>query len=89
MISIYKYIICPYSELGVELVPLRSSQRTREHILRQEESRFNIQIRKGFFTVRDVKLWNRLPQELVLTISVLRIKKRQNYFLNVHNKTGY
>ena len=35
-----------------QLFTLRSTQKTRGHSLRLEEKRFNLQIRKGFFTVR-------------------------------------
>ena len=52
MINMYKYIRSPYSELGVELFTLRSTQKTRGHSLHLEEMRFNLQTRKGFFTVR-------------------------------------
>ena len=41
MIHMYTYIRGPYSELGVELFILRSSQRTRGHSLRLEEKRFH------------------------------------------------
>ena len=52
----YKYISGPYSELGVELFTLRPSQKTRGHSLHLEENRFNLQIQKGFFKVRAVKI---------------------------------
>ena len=85
----YKYFSVPYSELGVELFTLRSSQRTRGPFLRLMEKRFNLQIRKGFFTVRAEKMWNRLPAEVVLTSSVDCFRKGLDYFLNVHNITEY
>ena len=75
MINMYKYIRGPYSELGVELFTLLSTQKTRGHSLRLEEKRFHIQIRKGCFTVRTVKMWNRLPLEVVLASSVDCFKK--------------
>ena len=56
MINMYKYIRGPYSELGVELFTLRSTQRTRGHSLRLEEKRFPLQIRNGLFTVSVKKL---------------------------------
>ena len=56
MINMYKYIRGPYSELGVELFTLRSTLRKRGHSLRLEEKRFHLQIWKGFFTVRAVKM---------------------------------
>ena len=77
MINMYKYIRGPYSELGVELFTLRSSLRTRGHSLRLEEKR-----------LRAVKMWNRLPPEVVLASSVKCFKKGWDYFLNVHNLIG-
>ncbi|CAI9585118.1 unnamed protein product [Staurois parvus] len=49
----------------------------------------NLQTRKGFFTVRAVKMWNRLPQELVLANSVDCFKKGLDCFLDTQNITGY
>ena len=89
MINMYKYIRGPYNELGVELFTLRSTQRTRGHSLRLEEKRFRLQIRKGFFTVRAVKMWNRLPPEVVLASSLECFKKGLDTFLCVHNINGY
>ena len=89
MINMYKYIRGPYSKLGVELFTLRSTQKTRGHSLRLVEKRFHLQIWKGFFTVRAVKMWNRLPPEVVLACSVECFKKGLDSFLNVHNITGY
>ena len=80
-----KYIRGPYSELGVELFTLRSPLRTRGRSLLLEENRFHLQIWKGFFTVRAVKMWNRLPPEVVLARAVDCFKKGLDYFLNVHN----
>ena len=77
----YKYIRGPYSELGVELFTLRSTLGTRGHSLRLEEKRFHLQIQKGFFTVRTVKMWNRLPAEVVLASSVDCFKKGLDTFL--------
>ena len=41
-----------------------------------EESRFRLEIKKTFFTVRVVRHWNRLPSEVVVTASPEAFKAR-------------
>ncbi|KFP87015.1 hypothetical protein N311_10782, partial [Apaloderma vittatum] len=44
--------------------------------LKQKESRFRLDIRKKFFSVRVVKHWNRLPKEAVDAPSLEGFKAR-------------
>jgi len=41
------------------------SNRTRGNIFNPKEGRFRLGIRKKFFTVRELKHWNRLSKEVV------------------------
>ncbi|KAG9461359.1 hypothetical protein GDO78_017142 [Eleutherodactylus coqui] len=48
----------------------RTATVTRGHPLRLEGSRFHHQHRRGFFTVRAVRLWNSLPEDVVMAGSI-------------------
>ncbi|KFQ03801.1 hypothetical protein N330_05650, partial [Leptosomus discolor] len=41
-----------------------------------KEGRFRLDIRKKFFTVREVRHWNRLPREAVAAPSLAAFKAR-------------
>ncbi|KAG9468822.1 hypothetical protein GDO78_021869 [Eleutherodactylus coqui] len=65
-ITMYKYMRGQYKDLSQDLFIPRTATVTRRHPLRLEESRFHHQHRKGFFTVRAVRLWNSLPEDVVI-----------------------
>uniref|UniRef100_A0A803JUP3 Uncharacterized protein n=1 Tax=Xenopus tropicalis TaxID=8364 RepID=A0A803JUP3_XENTR len=80
IITMYKYIRGSYNNLSNALFTSRSFQLTQRHQLCLEERRFRLNIRKGFFTVRAVRLWNSLPK----SYSYIGLKKDQSPSSSTH-----
>uniref|UniRef100_A0A8C5PPB0 Reverse transcriptase domain-containing protein n=1 Tax=Leptobrachium leishanense TaxID=445787 RepID=A0A8C5PPB0_9ANUR len=89
LITLYKYIRGHYQPLSDNLFINRTIHRTRGHPFRLEERKFSLKHRKGYFTVRTIKLWNSLPVEVVGSESVQTFKKRLDDFLQTQNIKGY
>ena len=48
----------------------------RRNSFKVEEGKFRLDIRKKLFTVRVVRHWNRLPREVVNTLTLEALKSR-------------
>lgn len=84
MIVIYKY---PNGDpnVGRKLFRLRECGKTWGNIMRLKEKQFNPKLRRRFFSVRAVRMWNFLPQSVVSARSIDNLKKKLDVHLSEHN----
>ena len=71
----FKYLKGCHTEKGQDLFSITPECRTYNNGLKLKEARFQLNIRKNFLTVRAVRQWNQLPQEVVSAPTLEAFKK--------------
>jgi len=74
--AVFQYLKGAYKKAGEGLFTRACSERTRDNGFKLKESRFRLDIRKKFFTMRVMSHWNRLPREVVDALSLEVFKAR-------------
>jgi len=76
LINAYKYLKGGYQEDGAKLFSFMPSSRTRGNGHKLKQRKFQLNMRKNFFTLRMTEPWNRLPGEVVDSPSLEIFKTR-------------
>ena len=64
-IALFKYLKGCQTKEGQNLFSVIPECRTCNNRLKLQEARFRLNVRKNILTVRAVRQWNQLPQEVV------------------------
>ncbi|PKU46244.1 hypothetical protein llap_3468 [Limosa lapponica baueri] len=65
LVVAFQYLKGAYKKAGEGLLTRVCSDRTRSNGFKLEDSKFKLDIRKKFFTMRVMRHWNRLSREVV------------------------
>ena len=82
MIALFKYLKGCHTEEGQDLFSIFPECRTRNNGLKLQETRFLLDIRKNFLTVRAVRQWNQLPREVVGSPTLEAFKRQPDSHLS-------
>ncbi|KFV19839.1 hypothetical protein N340_04345, partial [Tauraco erythrolophus] len=76
LIAAFQYLKGTYRKAGEGLFTRVSTDRTRENGFKLKENRFRLGVRKKFFSMRVVRLWNKFPRDDVDAPSLEVFKAR-------------